>query len=244
VTVIDFSFAAHARGFDQHIRESIPGLECLRAMSIEFSRYFVQHKTNVIDIGCSSGILLRSIRDENEPSRRSVSYLGIDTERNFREHWHGRRAGNLRFQVRDARSFEGFENMSLVCSHFTLQFISERDRPVLLRRVYDGLNEGGALIIAEKVLAKSAKFQDMLTFPFYDHKLRSFSAEAILDKERSLRGKMTVVDEVRLEQMLCEAGFEAGAIQRIWQSYLFVAMIAIKTPRSPERTIQMTERAA
>jgi tRNA (cmo5U34)-methyltransferase len=244
VTVIDFSFAAHARGFDQHIQESIPGLENLRAMSVEFSRYFVQHETNVIDIGCSSGALLRSIRDENEPSRRSVSYLGIDTERNFREHWHGRRAGNLRFQVRDARSFEGFENMSLVCSHFTLQFIPERDRPPLLRRVYDGLNEGGALIIAEKVLARSAKFQDMLTFPFYDHKLLSFSAEAILDKERSLRGKMTVVDEVRLEQMLCEAGFEAGAIQRIWQSYLFVAMIAIKTPRSPQRTIQMMERAA
>jgi tRNA (cmo5U34)-methyltransferase len=110
--------------------------------------------------------------------------------------------------------------------------------------VYDGLNEGGALIIAEKVLAKSAKFQDMLTFPFYDHKLLSFSAEAILDKERSLRGKMTVVDEVRLEQMLCEAGFEAGAIQRIWQSYLFIALIAIKMPRSPQRTIQMMERAA
>jgi hypothetical protein len=55
---------------------------------------------------------------------------------------------------------------------------------------------------------------------------------------------MTVVDEARLEDMLCEAGFEARAIQRIWQSYLFVAMIAIKTPRSPHRTVQMMERAA
>jgi tRNA (cmo5U34)-methyltransferase len=167
VSVIDFSFAAHARGFDQHIQESIPGLEILRAMSAEFSRYFVQNETKVVDIGCSTGALLRSIRDKNEPSRRSVNYLGIDEVQNFREHWRGRRAANLRFEVRDARSFDGFENMSLVCSHFTLQFIPERDRPALLRRVYEGLNDGGALIMAEKVLAKSAKFQDMLTFPFY-----------------------------------------------------------------------------
>jgi tRNA (cmo5U34)-methyltransferase len=226
VTIQNFSFAAHARRFDHHIQPSIPGLKDLRAKCIRLSRNFVQNGSAVVDIGCSTGVQLRSIRDANEPSRPSVSYIGIDTEPTFGKHWRKRRTGNLEFRVCDARSFDGYENLSLVYSLFTLQFIPERDRLSLLRRIYDGLIEGGALVIAEKVLANSAKTQDILTFSYYDFKRQSFSAEEILDKERSLRGQMILWDEARWENTLCEVGFQ---IQRIWQNGLFVAWMATKS---------------
>ena len=96
-----------------------------------------------------------------------------------------------------------------------------------------GLNEGGGLIIAEKVLARSAKFQDMMTFPYYGHKLRSFSEKSLLDKERSLRGQMVPWDEATMVGALHEAGFQSDDIQRFWQNHLFVAWIVRKsTPRS------------
>jgi tRNA (cmo5U34)-methyltransferase len=237
VTVLDFSFAAHARGFDQHISTSIPGLEDLRTKCVGLSRRYVQNGSIVVDIGCSTGALLRSFRNENQPARPSVNYVGIDTEPSFYEQWQKGCTDDVRFEVCDARSFDGFENMSLACSHFTMQFIPERDRLSLLRQVHNGLNEGGALVIAEKVLAESAEFQDILTFSYYDFKRQSYSAEEILDKERSLRGHMILWKESQWKDTLCEAGFQAETIQRFWQNYLFVAMIAIKRAPSPLKSV-------
>jgi tRNA (cmo5U34)-methyltransferase len=226
VTVLDFSFAQHARDFDRHIGDSIDGLPILHARCASRSRHYVQNGTTVVDIGCSTGNVLRAIRDENQAARPAASYVGIDIESSFGEQWRGRAADNVRFEVRDARSFE-FENASLVISLFTLQFIPLRDRVPLLRRIHDGLIEGGSLIIAEKVLANDARFQDIGTFIYYDHKGRSgFSPEEILDKERSLRGQMVAVDEATVVGMLWDAGFEA--IQRFWQVDSFLAFDAQK----------------
>jgi tRNA (cmo5U34)-methyltransferase len=218
----DFSFAEHAGGFDQHIQDSIRGLDDLRDDCVAFSRYRVQSGTTVVDIGCSTGALLRSIRDANEP--RSVSYIGIDVEPKYDVHWRALRADNVRFEVRDARSFT-FENVSLACSIFTLQFIPERDRAGLLRRVCDGLIEGGALILAEKVYANDAKFQEMLRSIYYDFKRQNFSAEEILDKERSLRGQMNPWSEEQWLNALHEAGFK---VHRLWHNHLFVAWVVEK----------------
>jgi tRNA (cmo5U34)-methyltransferase len=236
MTILDFSFAAlaaRAGDFDQHIHDSIRGYGHLRDDCIDYSRYFIQNDTIVLDIGCTAGTLLRSIREAHQAARPTARYVGIDVESKFGERWRELRADNVEFRVCDALSYDGYENLSFACSLFTLQFIPERYRPGLLRRVHDGLNEGGGLIIAEKVLARSAKFQDMMTFPYYDHKLRSFSEKSLLDKERSLRGQMVPWDEATMVGALHEAGFQSDDIQRFWQNHLFVAWIARKsTPRS------------
>jgi tRNA (cmo5U34)-methyltransferase len=239
VIVRDFSFPEHAGVFDQHIRDSIRGLDNLRDDCVALSRYFVQSGTTVVDIGCSTGSLLRTIRDANEPSRPLVEYFGIDMKPEYEIHWRARRADNVRFEVRDARSFV-FENASLACSTFTMQFIPERDRSRLLRRMHDGLVEGGALFVAEKILANGAWSHDMLRSVYYDHKRLSFSAEDILDKERSLRGQMNLWSEARWEDALSEAGFE---FQRFWQNHLFVAWVARKgTPRRSAGIIPFRRR--
>jgi tRNA (cmo5U34)-methyltransferase len=226
MTVHNFSFAAHAPDFDRHIRMSIPGYDDLRDMCIWLSRDFVQDGTTVIDIGCTTGRLLRAVREANQASRPGVMYLGIDAEPKFGESWRRRRAGNVRFEVRDARSLQ-FEDVSLTYDIFTQQFIPERDRLPLLRRVHEGMIEGGALIIAAKLLANDAWSQDMLATHYHERKRRrGLSDEHILDKAMRLRGQMILWSEAELMGALRDAGFET--IQRFWQSYLFVAMVARK----------------
>ncbi len=154
-------------------------------------------------------------------------------EPKFREQWLERRRDNLDFRLGDVRSFDEFHNSSLVLSHFSFQFLPEGDRQGLLRRVHDGLTEGGGLIIAEKVLANSAVIQDMFTSAYYDHKRKKFRPAAILDKERALRGQMRLWTRARLVTSLCEAGFQPENIESFWQNYLFVGMVAKKGGGTP-----------
>ena len=78
--------------------------------------------------------------------------------------------------------------------------------------------EGGALIIAEKTLAVSARQQDALMGPYYDYKLeQGFSEKELLDKARSLRGQMTLWTEAELKRSLRQVGFQE--IQPIWRNF-------------------------
>jgi tRNA (cmo5U34)-methyltransferase len=226
----DFRFADHTRDFDEHIRHSIPGLDILRSMVVDLSRTFVQPETKVLDIGCSTGTLLSAIRDANSGIRAGVCYIGIDAENAFRPTWGEHSGTGIGFDVHDARKYRGFHDTSLITSLFTLQFIPEGDRPAVLRQIHEGLIEGGAFIIAEKVLAETSRFQDLFLGPYYDFKRRSFGATEILDKERALRAGMRLWSEAELSDALAAAGFGPLQIHRFWQSYLFIGLIALKRP--------------
>src|SRR5258708_3771427 len=111
--IIDFAFADHAKEFDKHISTSIPSYTGLRELCAGLSRRFIQPGTTVIDIGCTTGSLLRSVRDYNQPGRPGVRYVGIDIETKFSDQWCAKEASDIEFAVADARPYEGFINLSL-----------------------------------------------------------------------------------------------------------------------------------
>jgi tRNA (cmo5U34)-methyltransferase len=228
MNVVDFSFADHAADFDSHIGSSIPGYQDgLLPACTSLSRRFVQRGTNVIDVGCSTGRLLASTRDANQATRPDVSYIGIDCVSDFNTHWDKLKVENISFETCDACSYAGFHNISLAYCIFTIQFIRSADKLPLLRRIFEGMVEGGALIIAEKTVAETGRMQDAITFPYYDFKIKEgFSEREILDKERSLRGQMTLWTEGELKRALQQVGFRE--IEPIWRSFMFGAHLALK----------------
>jgi tRNA (cmo5U34)-methyltransferase len=226
MTVVDFSFQDHAKEFQSHIGRSIPGYDDLGRACVKLSRRFVQSGTTVMDVGCSTGHLLTSIEEYNQSARSDVAYVGLDTVPDFGVHWARLKNRNVNFEIGDARSYH-FKNISLAFSLFTIQFIPPPDKMPLLRRILDGLVEGGALIIAEKTLADTSRLQDALAFPYYDYKLeQGFSEKELLDKERSLRGKMTLWTESELKRALRRTGFRE--IETIWRNYTFMGILALK----------------
>jgi tRNA (cmo5U34)-methyltransferase len=227
MNVVDFSFQDHAKDFDDHISRSIPGYKELVETCVRLSRRFVQPGTTVVDVGCSTGHLLASIHDNNKAARPDVNYVGLDCVPDFRVHWGRLESANVKFEVCDARSYLGLKNVSLAYSTFMVQFIRPPDKIPLLQRIYDGLVEGGALIIAEKTFADTARLQDALAFPYYDYKLeQGFSEKDLLDKERSLRGVMTLWTEAELKQALRQVGFRE--IEPIWRNFTFIGILALK----------------
>lgn len=229
----DFTFAHREEGFDNHIDHSIRGYSNLLEDIISLSRYFVEDDTSVIDIGCSTGKVTEMMVRQNDFAK-FASYVGIEIATGFTEDLKKRKESLEKefpetfinfYDETDIRDFD-FMNCSLVTSIFTLQFMPKKDRSNVIDKIYDGLNTGGAFIFSEKTIAENATMQDMITFNYYDFKLKSFSSEDILTKEKTLRNMMKPNTVSEIEDMIQDAGF--SALQQFWRNHNFVGFIAIK----------------
>ena len=96
----------------------------------------------------------------------------------------------------------------------------------MIQKIYNGLNEGGAFIFAEKLMCESAFFQELLTFNHYDYKRKAFTPEEIMDKEVKLRDMLKPNTWNELNTMVMDAGFKETQI--FWRNHQFVGVIATK----------------
>ncbi len=228
----DFSFAHSPEGFDNHIDKSIRGYSNLLDDTVSFSRYFVENDTKVVDVGCSTGKLTKMIMGNN-PNRQDAQYVGVELAGSFFGNLDERRKeiekeypwASLEWVKGDVTNYE-FNNCSLVTSLFTLQFMPKPTRQDTIDNIYEGLNEGGAFIFAEKLMCENAFFQELLTFNHYDYKRKSFTPEEIMDKEKELRDMLKPNTWEELKSMIWCAGFKDCQI--FWRNHQFVGVIAIK----------------
>ena len=221
-----FTFATRDEGFDNHINQSIRHYSDLWNDVLSMSQYFVEDYTNVVDIGCSTGKLLKAMIAQNTFAP-AASYIGVEVEPDFYDvlDEDERNIPNLHYEKTDIRSFH-FGNCSLVTSIFTLQFMPQRDRQDVIDCIYNGLQKGGAFIFAEKTVSESARIHEIRTFTYYDFKRESFTTDDIMDKERTLRHMMKPNTRSELIDMVSRAGFEH--VDSFWQNHAFTGFIAIK----------------
>ena len=228
----DFSFAHSPEGFDNHIDKSIRGYSNLLDDTVSFSRSFVEDNTKVVDVGCSTGKLTKMIMGNN-PNRQEAQYVGVELAGSFFGNLDKREKeikkeypwASLEWVKGDVTNYE-FDNCSLVTSLFTLQFMPKPTRQDTINHIYEGLNEGGAFIFAEKLMCENAFFQELLTFNHYDYKRKSFTPEEIMDKEKELRDMLKPNTWEELKSMIWCAGFKDCQI--FWRNHQFVGVIAIK----------------
>lgn len=221
-----FTFATRDEGFDNHINQSIRHYSDLWNDVLSMSQYFVEDYTNVVDIGCSTGKLLKAMIAQNTFAPQA-NYIGVEVEPDFYDvlDEDERNIPNLHYEKTDIRSFR-FGNCSLVTSIFTLQFMPQRDRQDVIDCIYNGLHKGGAFIFAEKTVAESPRIHEIRTFTYYDFKRESFTTDDIMDKERTLRHMMKPNTRSELIDMVTNAGFEH--VDSFWQNHAFTGFIAIK----------------
>lgn len=229
----DFTFAHREEGFDNHIDKSIRGYSDLIDDVIGLSRYFIEDHTYVIDIGCSTGKMTQRMIEANQDHSHNANYVGVEIAEGFFKDLDKREReinktyswANVEFHKEDIRYYNLYD-CSLVTSIFTLQFMPPSERQEVIKNIHYSLNKGGAFIFAEKTICENAKFQDMLTFNYYDFKRQNFSTEDIMDKERTLRHMLKPNTWKEIEEMIYDAGF--SNLQPFWRNHMFVGAIAVK----------------
>ena len=47
------------------------------------SKYFVEDDTNIVDVGCSSGKMLKNMIEQNNEHVPNANYIGVEIESDF-----------------------------------------------------------------------------------------------------------------------------------------------------------------
>lgn len=210
-----FSFET-INDFDNHISNSILGYDILHNLIINISSFFIKENTVPIDLGCTSGKLLQTVRDAYKC--KCIGYDIIDNQ--FID-----KSLDLRKQDITDNDFV-IPKTNLIYSVFTLQFIEYNKRILVLKKIYESLDKNGAFVFCEKEMCKSGIVQDVFTFSNYQYKKGKFTEKEILSKEYDLRKLMNTLNSSNNIELLKMAGFKT--IEPFFQSLNFKGYLCIK----------------
>ena len=126
----------------------------------------------------------------------------------------------------DIRNIE-ITNASMVVLNYTLQFLAMDDRDTLMQSIHDGLNDGGLLVLSEKVVDENAEMEQLLVDLHHEHKRRNDYSALEVSRKRAALENVLIPETVRAHRdRLTQAGFRHVAV---WLRYFnFVSIIAIK----------------
>lgn len=211
--------------FEDHARKSIPGYDMGHDLICKVSDQFISIESRVVDIGCSTGALLKKLSARHAP--KSPVLIGIDREPEMIGHAQKNSEGHdLAFECVNALEFS-YQDCDLINMYYVLQFVKPKHRQELLDRVRAEMNWGGGLIIFEKVRGSDARFNDILTSCYWEFKSdNGFTESEIISKWRSLRGVMEPFSEAGNLGLLQRAGWTD--IETIWKWGPFQGFLAIK----------------
>lgn len=221
-----WSFAEAIENFDDHILQSVPNCQQQREYIASLSRFFLHADARVYEIGVSTGELAKTVL-ERTPERQ-LHYIGLDIEPTMVKKAAHRLQNDSRFTAHCTNAVNhAFENPALIISYYTLQFIPLPERKKLLKRIFEALEPGGALILYEKTLGENAQVQDILSQLYFDFKSeQGLSSDSILNKALALRGVSMPLSLDENHKLLQASGFEA--IEMIYRAYCFAGYLAIK----------------
>jgi len=222
-----------ARVFPDMLRRSIPGYAAsLEAIGSLAARY-VRAGSNCYDLGCSLGAATVAMRQGiDEPGCRIVA---VDSSPAMIERCRELVAEDttptsamtdVDFVLDDIREIE-IHNASMVVLNYTLQFVDSADRDGLLRDICEGMNEGGILVLSEKVVDENSHMEKLLVDLHHEHKRRNNYSALEISRKRAALENVLVPESVPLHRArLKEAGFAHSAV---WLRYFnFVSIIALK----------------
>jgi tRNA (cmo5U34)-methyltransferase len=216
------------RAFDEHIARSVPTYGECHDLIVDICAQLVPAGGRCYDLGCSTGSLTARLGECLAP--RGADVIGVDREPGMIERAAHRCTAlrSVRFACSALEDLE-LEPADVVVSFYTIQFVEMRKRQTVLERIRRALEPAGSLILFEKVLAPTARFQDVAEGTFFEFKRRQgFSDQEITEKARSLRGVLQPLSADENDAMLKRAGFTE--IMRIFRWVVFDGVIASVTP--------------
>ena len=216
--------------FDDMVSRSVPYYDEMQRMSAELAGDFATEGSNVYDIGCSTGTTMIAYDKKIKP--QNVTLRGLDYSHDMlaraREKLDAAKLiHSYELEFCDLNKGIQLENASVISLILTLQFTRPLYRERVMKQIYDGLNENGALIMIEKLTSEDTIFNRLFIEHYYEYKRSNgYSEMEISNKREALEN---VLIPYRMEEnfdLLKFAGFRKIDVFFRW--YNFCGIIAMK----------------
>jgi tRNA (cmo5U34)-methyltransferase len=218
-----------AEVFDDMASRSIPGYYTTQQLSVNLAVSTFRPGARILDIGSATGTTLVALATKLssldvtivgvEPSEpmRAISVKKITTKA---------LAERITVLGSTAESAD-YSNTSLILFNYTLHFIPKDIRPVILRRAFEGLHQGGALVLGEKFCHEDPVVADKVRRRYHRFKeLNGYTKKEILDKEAALSNVLTPLTVCDNRDLLYSAGFHR--VEIAFKAPPFVTFVAWK----------------
>jgi tRNA (cmo5U34)-methyltransferase len=211
--------------FDSHVSKSVPFYKAGHDLIEGLSHFFIHDESLCYDIGCSTGSLINKLSLSSNSN--NAKFIGIDSVQEMIDFANSENCqNNCEFVCENVLEYD-FEKSDLIVLYYTLQFIKPSVRQLVIDKLYESLNWGGALLLFEKVRAPDARFQDISTLLYSDYKASmGYSSEEILNKAKSLKGILEPFSTQGNLDILSRSGFKD--VMSIYKYITFEGFIAIK----------------
>ncbi|ARU65235.1 carboxy-S-adenosyl-L-methionine synthase CmoA [Histophilus somni] len=226
----DFTFDENvAEVFPDMIQRSVPGYSNIITAIGMFAERFVTANSLVYDLGCSRGAATLSAR--RHITQPNVKIIGVDNSlpmvERCRQHINAYQSDiPVEILCDDIRNIK-IENASMVILNFTLQFVPQQDRQLLLEKIYQGLNPNGGLVLSEKFRFENKKMDDLLIDLHHQFKRANGYSELEVSQKRTALENVMRTDSIEThKERLKSAGF--SQIELWFQCFNFGSMVAIK----------------
>ena len=225
-----FSFNQEvAEVFPDMLERSIPGyrttIDSIRFLASKYSR----KETNCYDLGCSLGA--SSIALGEGSAKNDCNVIAIDKSSSMTKSFSEiikREKLDLNIHIFNEDVLDSrITNASIVIMNFTLQFIRKQDRQFLIDKIYNGLNDGGLLLLSEKIIEGDKNINKLLIDLHENFKIENlYTKEEIQNKKESIKNVLIEDDISTHKSRLSKSGFTKFGI---WlQHFNFASFIAVK----------------
>lgn len=242
-----------ARVFDDMINRSVPGYATVIHMLAVMAGHYCRPHSRIYDLGCSLGAASLAIAQQiaRRPELKGCRIFAVDNSEAMIKRLQARLQSSAQGKLNkqdsqdeadtdkqnasrlischhaDVMDFP-LEDASMVVLNFTLQFIPPPQRQALIKRIYEGMREGGVLVLSEKIRLPQPQADTL--FIDLHHRFKESMGYSKLEISR----KRAALENVLLPETLHshrarlrEAGF--GQVELWFQCFNFASIVAFKT---------------
>ncbi len=229
--LVDFRFDERVVDvFPDMIQRSVPGYGTIISMIGVFAEKYVQQASHCYDLGCSLGAA--SLSMQQKITQQECTIIAVDNSQAMVERAQDIVKTDLSpttpiiLKCADLQDIV-IENASVVVMNFTLQFIPLEERLALIKRIYQGLNTGGILILSEKITFDNDEKDAFLTTSHHDFKRANGYSDLEVSQKRTALENVLIPETLTAhQQRLIKAGFKSN---HVWfQCFNFMSLVAVK----------------
>ncbi|MEH2067898.1 MAG: methyltransferase domain-containing protein [Nostoc sp.] len=213
--------------FNSHVIKSVPYYLDTQVAVAEISDWFVRKNSLILDLGCATGSTIGDIYRRHVGKK--ISIVGIDNSSPMLEEANKSLNGfqGIELIKTDIEVYDFPQEVDLICSLYTLQFIHPKHRLNICQEIYHSLNPSGGFLLVEKVADTDSTMGEIFNQLHWQRKEgMGLSVDEIYSKAKSLRGTMIPLTLESNIAMLTEAGFTKIGVFFKW--FNFAGIVAIK----------------